>query len=72
MNSEADLLVPPYPVMSCWVNFRTSARGIAKSAFPCERTSPSTAAKSALCHNRTHAPQQTASLFDHLVRTQQK
>src|SRR5882672_1682256 len=31
-----------------------------------------TPAMNALGHNLTHAPQQTASLFDYLVRTQQQ
>src|SRR6478736_6442758 len=35
--------------------------------YPRKRTSGIRAGMSELCHNRTHAPQQTASLFDHLV-----
>src|SRR6476646_11127682 len=37
------------------------------AALPHERTSLKTAAKSVWCQQETHAPQQTASLVDHLV-----
>src|SRR5258705_9441722 len=40
--------------------------------YPQKRTSSGCCRMSVWCHNRTHASQQTASLFDHLVRTKQQ
>jgi hypothetical protein len=39
------------------------------SALIQKRTNAGAAGLSALCQKRTHAPQQTTSLFDHLVGT---
>ena len=46
---------------------RTSGRGRLRPLYPRERTSEVWLAKSAMGHNRTHAPQQTFRLFDDFV-----
>jgi len=54
----------------CWVirdQFGTFAQS---PLYPQHRTSAKRAGTSVSCHNRTHASQQAASLFDHLVCAQ--
>src|ERR1700676_195147 len=55
--------------MECriWVKIATLTARRSLPVFPYEQTSAAPVGMSQRCQEETHAPQQTASLFDHLV-----
>jgi hypothetical protein len=50
-----------------WVKNGPNAMFVLSPHYPKLRTLVGAAGRSVQCQNRTHAPQQTASSFDHLV-----
>jgi hypothetical protein len=55
------------PLLPQWVKSATLTARRSLPVFPYEQTSAAPVGMSQRCQFRPHAPQQTASLFDHLV-----
>jgi hypothetical protein len=67
LEGERTRASPPFRECRSWVKSAMLAVGRSLPVYPDNRTSSISAATSQKCQERTRAPQQLSSLFDHLV-----